>query len=53
MKSVARRLGVTPHTAKSYIDRVREKYNDVGREARTKIELRIRAVEDGFLSEDR
>jgi two-component system, NarL family, uhpT operon response regulator UhpA len=53
MKSVARRLGVTPHTAKSYIDRVREKYNDVGREARTKLELRIRAVEDGLLSEDR
>ena len=52
MKSVARRIGVTPHTAKSYIDRVREKYNDVGREARTKLELRIRAVEDGLLSED-
>jgi len=53
MKSVARLLGVTPHTAKGYIDRVREKYNDVGREARTKLELRIRAVEDGLLAEDR
>jgi two-component system, NarL family, uhpT operon response regulator UhpA len=53
MKSVARRLDVTPHTAKGYIDRVREKYGSVGREARTKLELRIRAVEDGLLAEDR
>jgi two-component system, NarL family, uhpT operon response regulator UhpA len=53
MKSVARLLGVTPHTAKSYIDRVREKYDEVGRKAQTKFELRIRAVEDGLLAEDR
>jgi two-component system uhpT operon response regulator UhpA len=52
MKSVARRIGVTPHTAKSYIDRVREKYADLGRGARTKLELHLRAVEDGLLIEE-
>ncbi len=49
MKSVARRLGVTAHTAKSYIDRVRDKYAGVGREARTKLDLHRRAKEDGLL----
>jgi two-component system, NarL family, uhpT operon response regulator UhpA len=52
VKSVARRLGVTPHTAKSYLDRVRVKYADAGREANTKLELHRRAVEDGLLAED-
>lgn len=51
VKSVARRLGVTAYTAKGYIDRVRQKYADVGREARTKLELHLRAVEDGWLDE--
>jgi DNA-binding NarL/FixJ family response regulator len=50
MKSVARRLGVSFETARVYIDRVREKYAQTGREARTKIELHRRAVEDGLLS---
>jgi DNA-binding NarL/FixJ family response regulator len=49
MKSVARRLGISFETAKCYVDRVREKYERAGREARTKIELRQRAVEDGLL----
>ena len=51
LKSVAWRLGVTVYTAKGYIDRVRQKYADVGREARTKLELHLRAVEDGWLDE--
>jgi DNA-binding NarL/FixJ family response regulator len=51
MKSVARRLGVSFDTAKCYVDRVREKYARAGREARTKIDLRRRAVEDGLLDE--
>jgi DNA-binding NarL/FixJ family response regulator len=50
LKSVARRMGVTFETAKCYVDRVREKYARAGRDARTKIELRERAVEDGLLS---
>jgi two-component system uhpT operon response regulator UhpA len=49
MKSVARRLGVSIHTAKGYIDRVREKYTQAGRETRTKLDLHQRAVEDGLL----
>jgi two-component system uhpT operon response regulator UhpA len=49
MKSVALRMSVAFDTAKCYIDRVREKYAIAGREARTKIELRQRAVEDGLL----
>jgi DNA-binding NarL/FixJ family response regulator len=52
MKNVAGRLNVTYETAKSYVDRVREKYEQAGRGARTKVELYQRAVEDGFLSHD-
>jgi two-component system uhpT operon response regulator UhpA len=52
MKNVARRLNVSYETAKSYVDRVREKYEQAGRGARTKVELYQRAVEDGFLSHD-
>lgn len=52
LSSVARRLGVSDETAKSYLKRVREKYARAGREARTKLELYQRAVEDGLLDED-
>ena len=50
MKSVARRLNVGYETAKSYLGRVREKYAECGRDARNKIDLRRRAVEDGIIS---
>lgn len=50
MKSVARRLGVTEGCVKSYVDRIREKYQKAGREAPTKIDLYRRAVEDGYLT---
>lgn len=53
LKSVARQLGVGYETAKSYIDRVREKYEAAGRGARTKLELHRRAVEDGWLEPPR
>ncbi|MFI5955118.1 response regulator [Cryptosporangium sp. NPDC051539] len=49
MTDVARRLGVKPSTAKGYLDRVRAKYDDAGRGARTKLDLRERALEDGIL----
>jgi len=49
LKSVARQLDVGYETAKSYLDRVREKYAQVGRGARTKLELRDRAIEDGLI----
>ncbi len=46
---VARRMGITSHTVKHYIDRVRDKYTSVGRPARTKVELHNVAREDGLL----
>lgn len=48
-KSVARRVGVTPDTAKEYLKRVRAKYASIDRVASTRTELYLRAVEDGFL----
>jgi two-component system uhpT operon response regulator UhpA len=51
LKSVARHMGVQYETAKSYLDRVRGKYELAGRAARTKVELRTRAVEDGHVVE--
>jgi two-component system, NarL family, uhpT operon response regulator UhpA len=49
LKSVARQLDISVETAKTYLTRVREKYANAGREARTKIALHRRAVEDGLL----
>lgn len=49
LKSVARRLSISAGTVKVYVDRIREKYQRVGRDAPTKVELYRRAVEDGHL----
>lgn len=49
MKSVARRMGISPDTVKEYLMRVRRRYDEVGRPAQTKTELYIRAVEDGLI----
>lgn len=49
MKSVARRMGISEGSVKSYVDRIREKYARAGRDAPTKIDLYRRAVEDGHL----
>jgi DNA-binding CsgD family transcriptional regulator len=49
LKSVARKMGISPETAKQYLTRVREKYVSAGRAAPTKLELYHRAVEDGLL----
>jgi two-component system nitrate/nitrite response regulator NarL len=49
LETVARRLDIKGGTAKGYLDRVREKYDQVRRPARTKMELRDRALEDGIL----
>lgn len=49
LNTVARQLGVKPSTAKEYIERIRGKYRQVGRPAQTKFELRLRAIEDGYL----
>jgi DNA-binding NarL/FixJ family response regulator len=47
--SVARRLGVSPATVREYLDRVKRKYEQVGRPARTKAELWHVAAEDGHV----
>lgn len=49
LKAVARRMSVSQHTAKEYLDRVRAKYRASGRPARTKAELQAAAREDGLL----
>ncbi len=49
LKTVARQLDISVETAKTYLTRVRDKYALAGREARTKIALHQRAVEDGLL----
>ncbi|MCP4892196.1 MAG: response regulator transcription factor [Actinomycetales bacterium] len=53
MSAVARRLEISPHTAKEYLDRVRAKYAALGREARTRTELYAAAQSDGLLEERR
>ncbi|WP_378147513.1 response regulator [Cnuibacter sp. UC19_7] len=52
LSQVAARLNIKVSTAKEYLDRIRAKYVEVGRPARSKIELLRRAVEDGILALD-
>lgn len=47
--TVARRMDVSPHTVKEYLDRVRSKYASAGRQARTRTELYAAAQRDGLL----
>ncbi|MQY10987.1 DNA-binding transcriptional activator EvgA [Streptomyces sp. RB5] len=49
---VAQRLGISVRTVNSYLDRVRIKYANVGRPARTKASLVARAVQDGLIDVD-
>jgi DNA-binding NarL/FixJ family response regulator len=53
LKSAARHLGMRPGTAKTYLDRVKAKYQEAGRAAATKLELADRARADGLLPADR
>lgn len=46
LKTTARRAGISPHTAKYYLDRVKDKYQRAGRPAYTKIDLASRVRED-------
>ncbi|WBB79559.1 response regulator transcription factor [Micromonospora sp. WMMD882] len=47
--SVARRMRISEHTVKQYVDRARIKYSRVGRPAATKAALLARAIEDGLV----
>lgn len=49
LKLAAERLGIGYATAREYLDRIRQKYVEVGRPAPTKVDLLRRAVEDGIL----
>jgi DNA-binding NarL/FixJ family response regulator len=53
LTAVANQLGISPHTAKEYLDRVRAKYALVGRTARTRTELYVEANRDGLLEPGR
>ncbi len=52
LDSVARRMNVSPATAKEYLDRVRAKYAGAHRSVRSKSEMHRAAIEDGFLPAD-
>ncbi|MFI7429785.1 response regulator transcription factor [Micromonospora sp. NPDC049836] len=47
--SVARRMRISEHTVKQYVDRARIKYTRAGRPAATKAALLARAIEDGLV----
>lgn len=49
LAAVARRMDISPHTVKEYLDRVRAKYQQVGRPVRTRTELYAAASRDGLL----
>ena len=49
LKLAAQQLGIGYSTAREYLDRIRQKYVEVGRPAPTKVDLLRRAVEDGIL----
>lgn len=52
LDAVAEAMGVKRDTAKTYLDRVKAKYSQVGRPARTKVELSRVALTDGYLELD-
>lgn len=52
LSSVGRRMEISPHTAKRYIDRVRAKYAVLGRDVGTKTGLYRAAVDDGLIEDD-
>ena len=49
LESVARHMNISRNTAKTYLDRVRVKYEHTGRRARTKLELSEAARSSGLL----
>ena len=51
-REVTETLFLAESTVSTYIQRVRSKYEAVGRPARTKVRLFVRAVEDGLIDVD-
>jgi two-component system, NarL family, nitrate/nitrite response regulator NarL len=48
LATAARQVGIRPATAKSYLDRVKDKYAKAGRPTYTKLDLAARVREDGL-----
>ncbi|WP_170026510.1 response regulator transcription factor [Actinomadura oligospora] len=48
---VARRMGISEHTVKQYLDRAREKYARAGRDVSTRLELYREARRDGIVAD--
>ena len=46
LEAAARQVGISPSTAKTYLQRVKTKYRDAGRPAYTKLDLARRLTED-------
>lgn len=51
-KQIARRMDIGEATVKENLKRVRVKYGDRGRPARSRVELHRRAIEDGYAEPD-
>ncbi|MFI6498886.1 LuxR C-terminal-related transcriptional regulator [Nonomuraea typhae] len=51
LQKAAHRIGISPATAKTYLQRVKAKYEQAGRPAYTKLELAERVREDEGRSE--
>jgi DNA-binding NarL/FixJ family response regulator len=52
LEAVARRMGISPHTVREYLGRVRRKYAEVGRDVRTKTDLYAAALKDGLIDRE-
>jgi DNA-binding NarL/FixJ family response regulator len=52
LEAAARRVGIRPATAKTYLARVKLKYEEIGRPAYTKLELATRLREDCSAADD-
>jgi two-component system, NarL family, nitrate/nitrite response regulator NarL len=48
LKAAARHLGIQPETARTYLERVKAKYQDLGRPTYTKLDLAERVREDSL-----
>jgi two-component system, NarL family, nitrate/nitrite response regulator NarL len=46
LEAAARQVGISPSTAKTYLERVKTKYREAGRPAHTKLDLARRLTED-------
>jgi two-component system nitrate/nitrite response regulator NarL len=53
LEAAARHVGIRPTTAKTYLRRVKAKYQAIGRPAHTKLELARRVWEEAEMSSER